>query len=75
MYVNSANNNIKRSENFSADSACMDKLYLFLDELGSGGFGKVKLAIHLLTGEKVAIKIIDKKAIGVIFICCGKMIF
>ncbi|KAI1726379.1 protein kinase domain-containing protein [Ditylenchus destructor] len=26
--------------------------------------GKVKLATHLLTGEKVAIKIIDKKAIG-----------
>lgn len=57
----------KRSENFSTDAACMDKLYLFLDELGSGGFGKVKLAIHLLTGEKVAIKIIDKKAIGVSF--------
>ncbi|KAE9413738.1 hypothetical protein Angca_003659, partial [Angiostrongylus cantonensis] len=28
------------------------------------GFGKVKLAVHLLTGLKVAIKIIDKKAIG-----------
>ncbi|KAK5977426.1 Non-specific serine/threonine protein kinase, partial [Trichostrongylus colubriformis] len=28
------------------------------------GFGKVKLATHLLTGLKVAIKIIDKKAIG-----------
>jgi maternal embryonic leucine zipper kinase len=35
------------------------------DEIGSGGFGKVKLAKHLLTGQNVAIKIIDKIAIGV----------
>uniref|UniRef100_A0A915DQA0 Protein kinase domain-containing protein n=1 Tax=Ditylenchus dipsaci TaxID=166011 RepID=A0A915DQA0_9BILA len=50
--------------NFSNNPNCMDSLYEFHDELGSGGFGKVKLATHLLTGEKVAIKIIDKKAIG-----------
>jgi serine/threonine protein kinase len=31
-----------------------------------GGFAKVKLATHTLTGEKVAIKIMDKKALGVI---------
>ena len=30
-----------------------------------GGFAKVKLATHMLTGEKVAIKIMDKKALGV----------
>lgn len=30
-----------------------------------GGFAKVKLAQHLLTGEKVAIKIMDKLALGV----------
>lgn len=30
-----------------------------------GGFAKVKLATHTLTGEKVAIKIMDKKALGV----------
>ena len=30
----------------------------------SGGFAKVKLGYHLLTGEKVAIKIMDKKALG-----------
>ncbi|KAI1732853.1 protein kinase domain-containing protein [Ditylenchus destructor] len=47
-----------------ADQAVLDGLYELHDELGSGGFGKVKLATHLLTGEKVAIKIIDKKAIG-----------
>lgn len=31
----------------------------------SGGFAKVKLAYHALTGEKVAIKIMDKRALGV----------
>ena len=30
-----------------------------------GGFAKVKLAYHALTGEKVAIKIMDKRALGV----------
>ncbi|CAJ0965668.1 unnamed protein product [Ranitomeya imitator] len=29
-----------------------------------GGFAKVKLATHLLTGEKVAIKIMDKESLG-----------
>ena len=28
--------------------------------LGEGTFGKVKLAIHILTGEEVAIKILEK---------------
>jgi 5'-AMP-activated protein kinase catalytic alpha subunit len=31
--------------------------------LGRGTFGKVKEGIHKPTGEKVAIKIIDKKSI------------
>nr|XP_006813004.1 PREDICTED: maternal embryonic leucine zipper kinase-like [Saccoglossus kowalevskii] len=30
----------------------------------TGGFAKVKLAIHILTGEKVAIKIMDKRSLG-----------
>ncbi len=55
----------KITDNFSSESNCMDGLYAFHEELGCGGFGKVKLAIHMLTGEKVAVKIIDKKAIGV----------
>jgi serine/threonine protein kinase len=33
--------------------------------IGNGGFGKVKQATHLLTGEHVAIKIIDKAKLGV----------
>lgn len=38
--------------------------HFILDKtLGTGGFGKVKLAIHEYTGSKVAIKIINKKLI------------
>ena len=37
--------------------------YTLNDELGSGGFGKVVLGIHIPTGEKVAIKIMDKEQI------------
>ncbi|GMR45168.1 hypothetical protein PMAYCL1PPCAC_15363, partial [Pristionchus mayeri] len=51
----------------SAYSSCYDVLsgqYVLHDEIGAGGFGKVRLATHLLTGQSVAIKIIDKKAIG-----------
>lgn len=55
----------KNQDNFYTNSNFINEKYEFLDELGSGGFGKVKLAIHRLTEEKVAIKIIDKKAIGV----------
>lgn len=39
--------------------------YEFHQTIGSGGFAKVKAATHLLTGEKVAIKIMDKKQLGV----------
>lgn len=31
--------------------------------LGKGTFGKVKLGIHILSGEKVAIKILEKDKI------------
>jgi serine/threonine protein kinase len=31
--------------------------------IGEGTFGKVKEAIHILTGEKVAIKILEKRRI------------
>ncbi|VDD91241.1 unnamed protein product [Enterobius vermicularis] len=48
----------------TSSNEVLDGLYAVHDELGSGGFGKVKLATHLLTGQKVAIKIIDKQAIG-----------
>ncbi|KAL0277811.1 UNVERIFIED_CONTAM: hypothetical protein PYX00_004965 [Menopon gallinae] len=35
-------------------------LYKFRGELGSGNFSQVKLAVHQLTNERVAIKIVDK---------------
>ena len=34
--------------------------YILNDEIGSGGFAKVVQGIHIPTGEKVAIKIMDK---------------
>ena len=37
--------------------------YIIGDTIGEGTFGKVKLAIHISTGEKVAIKILDKEKI------------
>ncbi|XP_072011216.1 maternal embryonic leucine zipper kinase [Engystomops pustulosus] len=40
------------------------KYYELHETIGTGGFAKVKLATHLLTGEKVAIKIMDKESLG-----------
>ncbi|XP_073252861.1 maternal embryonic leucine zipper kinase-like [Porites lutea] len=40
------------------------KCYELRETIGSGGFAKVKLAVHSLTGEKVAIKIMNKKELG-----------
>ncbi|POI22021.1 hypothetical protein CIB84_014231, partial [Bambusicola thoracicus] len=40
------------------------KYYELRETIGTGGFAKVKLGRHLLTGEKVAIKIMDKVALG-----------
>ncbi|CAD8060418.1 unnamed protein product [Paramecium sonneborni] len=37
--------------------------YIFSRTLGQGTFGKVKLATHIQTGEKVAIKILEKQKI------------
>ena len=38
--------------------------YELHETVGTGGFAKVKVATHLVTGEKVAIKIMDKKQLG-----------
>eukprot|EP00644_Phytophthora_capsici_P016551 jgi/Phyca11/10644/fgenesh1_pm.PHYCAscaffold_52_\ len=37
--------------------------YALGETIGKGTFGKVKLGLHLLTGEKVAVKILEKKRI------------
>nr|XP_050844638.1 maternal embryonic leucine zipper kinase-like isoform X2 [Vespula vulgaris] len=44
--------------------AALKGLYELEKTIGSGGFAKVKLGIHVATGEKVAIKIMDKTALG-----------
>jgi maternal embryonic leucine zipper kinase len=45
--------------------------YALVKTIGNGGFGKVKQAVHLLTGEHVAIKIIDKGKLGVMGCSCS----
>ncbi|CAF3413828.1 unnamed protein product [Rotaria sp. Silwood1] len=45
--------------------------YELLKTIGNGGFDKVKQAIHLLTGEFVAIKIVDKAKLG--YFCNGEL--
>ncbi|EGI60332.1 PREDICTED: maternal embryonic leucine zipper kinase-like [Acromyrmex echinatior] len=44
--------------------AALKGLYDLEKTIGSGGFAKVKLATHVATGEKVAIKIMEKTALG-----------
>ncbi|XP_063226737.1 maternal embryonic leucine zipper kinase-like isoform X2 [Bacillus rossius redtenbacheri] len=39
-------------------------LYEVQKTIGCGGFAKVKVGIHVLTGEKVAIKIMEKNTLG-----------
>ncbi|XP_059212346.1 maternal embryonic leucine zipper kinase [Centropristis striata] len=53
---------VERTEHRGADE--LHKYYEVYETIGSGGFAKVKLGRHLLTGEKVAIKIMNKKALG-----------
>lgn len=43
----------------------LKKFYSLERTIGTGGFAKVKLATHLLTGEKVAVKIINKESLKV----------
>ncbi|RVE76412.1 hypothetical protein OJAV_G00007290 [Oryzias javanicus] len=45
-------------------AAELEKHYEVYETIGSGGFAKVKLGRHILTGEKVAIKIMNKKDLG-----------
>ncbi|XP_041041348.1 maternal embryonic leucine zipper kinase isoform X2 [Carcharodon carcharias] len=40
------------------------KHYELQETIGAGGFAKVKLARHILTKEKVAVKIMDKETLG-----------
>ncbi|KAM3624645.1 uncharacterized protein V6R79_026024 [Siganus canaliculatus] len=53
---------VERTEHRGADE--LHKYYEVYETIGSGGFAKVKLGRHILTGEKVAIKIMNKKELG-----------
>ncbi|XP_044045711.1 maternal embryonic leucine zipper kinase [Siniperca chuatsi] len=53
---------VERTEQRGADE--LYKYYEVYETIGSGGFAKVKLGRHILTGEKVAIKIMNKKDLG-----------
>ncbi|XP_060772654.1 maternal embryonic leucine zipper kinase [Neoarius graeffei] len=46
------------------DASELLKYYEVYETIGSGGFAKVKLGRHILTGEQVAIKIMEKKVLG-----------
>lgn len=41
--------------------------YEMKETIGKGGFGRVRRAIHIPTGETVAIKIMSKAGLGVSF--------
>lgn len=47
----------------SVDKEEVNKKVIILRTLGRGSFGKVKEALHSLTGEKIAIKILEKQKI------------
>ncbi|KAM4585237.1 maternal embryonic leucine zipper kinase [Odontesthes bonariensis] len=53
---------VERTEHRGATE--LHKYYEVYETIGSGGFAKVKLGRHILTGEKVAIKIMNKKDLG-----------
>ncbi|XP_074540808.1 maternal embryonic leucine zipper kinase [Halichoeres trimaculatus] len=53
---------VERTEHRGVDE--LYKYYEVYETIGSGGFAKVKLGRHILTGEKVAIKIMNKKDLG-----------
>ncbi|XP_022061784.2 maternal embryonic leucine zipper kinase [Acanthochromis polyacanthus] len=53
---------VERTEQRGAEE--LYKYYEVYETIGSGGFAKVKLGRHILTGEKVAIKIMNKKDLG-----------
>ncbi|EAS00862.2 Serine/Threonine kinase domain protein (macronuclear) [Tetrahymena thermophila SB210] len=72
--ITSNNQNGKMSQQSSKDQQQMNSRstinkkkyighYIIGETLGEGTFGKVKVATHILTGEKVAIKILEKEKI------------
>ncbi|KAK0399201.1 hypothetical protein QR680_002936 [Steinernema hermaphroditum] len=54
----------ERNKHWGGGLNPLSGLYVLHEELGSGGFGKVRLATHMLTEQHVAVKIIDKRSIA-----------
>ena len=61
---NSENNNINIQNRKSIDKGKNLGTFILGQKLGEGTFGVVRLATHILTGEKVAVKILDKQKIS-----------
>ena len=63
----SSNENENKNKFLFKDQTIFDNIdnYKFESKLGEGRFGKVRLAFHKLTNQKVAIKIIDKNHIKI----------
>lgn len=53
----------EEKQDFNAPGGKIGK-YQIIRTLGEGSFGKVKLAYHLTTGQKVALKIINRKTLA-----------
>lgn len=55
----------RKSSNKEVDPNTIKGIQQFVlgEKLGQGAFGKVRLATHVITGEKVAIKILEKEKI------------
>ena len=51
-------------ESGGEDPIKKDKKFFMLRSLGKGSFGKVKESLHVLTNQKLAIKILDKEKIA-----------
>ncbi len=61
----SANNTQRAPRNIVPQNEVKKRVgnYVIGNTVGEGTFGKVKCAIHIPTGEKVAVKILEKKRI------------
>ena len=63
---NADNNNLKEKQNNKDDKVEFSKKignYVLFEQIGRGTFSKVTKAIHLITSQQVAVKILNKQKI------------